>query len=294
MPGMSLREKIGSIIFETDTPMARGFDVALLWAILLSIVLVMLESVTPVREDYGRALRTAEWVFTILFTVEYALRVYSAKKRLRYATSFLGVIDLLAVLPTYLSLLVIGTQYFLVLRALRLLRVFRVLKLSRHLGEANVLAKALRSSIEKITVFLVTVLTLVLLVGSTMYLIEGPPNGFVNIPVSIYWAIVTLTTVGYGDISPQTPLGQFLASMVMIIGYAIIAVPTGIVTTELSRAQHDRERNARTCAQCGARSMEADDEYCRKCGETLRGGGGREGSPRVVESSRPPQRSDLG
>jgi voltage-gated potassium channel len=266
---MSLREKIGNVIFETDTPLARGFDIALLWAILLSILLVIIESVTQIRQDHGAALRAAEWVFTILFTVEYALRVYSATKRLRYLTSFLGVIDLLAVLPTYLSLLFVGTQYFLVLRALRLLRVFRVLKLRRHLGEANILAKALSSSIEKITVFLVTVLTLVLLIGSTMYLVEGPPNGFINIPVSIYWAIVTLTTVGYGDISPQTPLGQFLAAMVMIIGYAIIAVPTGIVTTELSRAQHDRERNARTCEHCGARSMEADDAFCRKCGEAL-------------------------
>lgn len=266
---MSLREKIEEVIFETNTPLARAFDVVLLWAILISVLLVVLESVMVIREDYGATLFALEWVFTILFTVEYGLRVYSARKRLRYATSFLGIVDLLAVLPTYLSLLFVGTQYFLVLRALRLLRVFRVFKLTRHLGEANVLARALRSSVEKITVFLVTVLTLVLLIGSTMYIVEGPSNGFVNIPTSIYWSIVTLTTVGYGDISPQTPLGQFLAAMVMIIGYAIIAVPTGIVTTELSRAQHERERKARTCVECGTRSMEADDAFCRKCGEPL-------------------------
>ena len=272
---MSLRERIGNIIFETDTPLARGFDVALLWAILTSVLLVILESVTSVRDDYGTLLRTLEWTFTGIFTVEYAMRIYTARRRLRYATSFFGIIDLLAIVPTYLSLFIAGSQYFLVLRALRLLRVFRVLKLSRYLGEANVLAGALRSSGRKIAVFLYTVLTLVLIIGATMYFVEGPEHGFVNIPISIYWAIVTLTTVGYGDISPQTPLGQFLSAAVMIVGYAIIAVPTGIVTTELSRAEmnRDREKDAAaqgaTCPSCGTQSWKPGDAFCRTCGEPL-------------------------
>ena len=272
---MALRERIGNVIFETDTPLARGFDVALLWAILASVALVVLESVTSIRDDYGGALRTLEWTFTGIFTVEYAVRIYSARSRRRYVTSFFGIIDLLAIVPTYLSLFVAGSQYFLVLRALRLLRVFRVLKLSRYLGEANNLADALRSSGRKIAVFLYTVLTLVLIIGAAMYFIEGPDNGFVNIPISIYWAIVTLTTVGYGDIAPQTPLGKFLSAAVMIVGYAIIAVPTGIVTTELSRAEMNRERGRAataeglTCANCGTQSWKHDDTYCRHCGAPL-------------------------
>lgn len=266
---MSLRQQIGDVIFETNTPLARGFDVALLWAILLSVALVLLESVAPIRSEYGPVLRTLEWFFTGLFTVEYGLRIYSARHRMQYITSFYGVIDLLAILPTYVSLFLAGSQYFLVVRALRLLRVFRVLKLSRYLGEANVLARALRSSTRKITVFLITVLTLVLIIGASMYLVEGPEHGFVSIPVSIYWAIVTLTTVGYGDIAPQTPWGKLLASLVMIVGYAIIAVPTGIVTTEMSRLERDRDLDAKTCASCGTVGKDASDRFCRACGEEL-------------------------
>lgn len=267
---MGLKERLGHIIFETDTPAARAFDVALLWAIVLSVLLVVLESVVSVRARYGELLRTLEWGFTVLFTAEYALRVYTARRRLRYVRSFYGVVDLLAVVPTYLTLVLPGTQYFVVLRSLRLLRVFRVFKLSRYLGEAGVLATALRASREKITVFLTAVLSVVLIIGATMYLVEGPAHGFDSIPVAIYWAIVTLTTVGYGDISPGTPFGKALAAVVMILGYGIIAVPTGIVTTELTRAGFGGpQRVRRPCPSCGTETHEADATHCRRCGTTL-------------------------
>lgn len=260
---------MGHIIFETDTPAARAFDLILLIAILLSILLVLLESVGSIRLRVGPQLRMLEWAFTIIFTIEYALRIYSARRRQRYLTSFYGVIDLLAILPTYLTLFFTGTQYFAVLRALRLLRVFRVLKLSRYLGEASVLAQALRASRAKIVVFVTTVLTLVLIIGAVMYLVEGPENGYTSIPIAMYWAIVTLTTVGYGDVSPGTPLGRFLASAVMIMGYGIIAVPTGIVTTELTRASIGRERRTAPCPSCGTQHHELDATFCRRCGTAL-------------------------
>ena len=263
----AFRERLGHIIFETETPAARGFDVVLLWLILLSVLLVMLESVTSIRARYGETLRVLEWGFTLLFTVEYFLRIYVARKPLRYIRSFYGIVDLLAIIPTYLSLLVVGSQYLTVVRALRLLRVFRVLKLIRFLGEASTLTRALQASREKITVFIVTVLTLVVIVGSVMFLVEGPTNGFTSIPISIYWAIVTLTTVGYGDISPQTPLGQFLSAVVMIMGFAIIAVPTGIVTSELSRA--DREQREGVCPNCGHGGHDLDAAFCKYCGANL-------------------------
>lgn len=267
---MSARQQLETIIFGTETPAGRLFDVILLWAILLSVILAVSESVVSIQQDYGVLLRTLEWVVTGLFTVEYVLRVYSASRRLRYITSFYGVIDLLAVLPSFLNLFIAGPQYFVVLRSLRFLRIFRVFKLSRYVGEANVLARALKASREKIVVFVLTVLTLVLIIGSAMYLIEGPANGFVDIPVSIYWAVVTLTTVGYGDITPHTTVGQFLSAGVMILGYAIIAVPTGIVTSELSRAVWEgRQRNARPCPKCGLTQHEADAHYCRNCGAEL-------------------------
>ena len=266
-----VRENLGNIIFETDTPAAKLFDVVVLWAILLSVALVMLESVLSLRGRYGATLRALEWGFTVLFTVEYLLRIYAARKRLRYVTSFYGVVDLLAVLPSYLSLVVVGSQYLIVIRSLRLLRIFRVLKLARYLGEANTLVRALRASRVKIIVFLWTVLTLVVIIGSVMYLVEGAESGFTNIPISVYWAIVTLTTVGYGDIAPRTPLGQTLSALVMILGYAIIAVPTGIVTTELGRAsQEEREERARAvCPRCGRSGHDADAVHCKYCGETL-------------------------
>jgi len=236
--GGSFRARLETIIFESDTPMGKLFDIVLLWTIVLSILLVSLESVRDIRAQYGPLLRLLEWGFTGLFTLEYLARLYAAKRPLGYAFSFYGVVDLLAITPSYLSLFVAGSQYLLAIRALRLLRVFRILKLSRYLGEASVLTDALRAGRFKITVFLFTVLTIVVIVGSVMHLVEGGQNGFTSIPTSIYWAIVTLTTVGYGDIAPRTPLGKFISSALMIVGYGVIAVPTGIVTAELTRAAY--------------------------------------------------------
>lgn len=265
------QKRLGNIIFESDTPPAKLFDIILLIAIILSIVLIMLESVTPYRLRYGDAMRALEWVFTLIFTVEYVLRIYTAYNRPKYIRSFYGVVDLLAILPTYLSLFLVGAQYFLVIRALRLLRVFRVLKLFHFLGEANTLSRALRASRAKIVVFTIAVISIVMIIGSLMYVIEGAENGFTNIPTSVYWAIVTLTTVGYGDIAPQTPLGKFLASIAMILGYGIIAVPTGIVTSEIARASHEeRERGrVRMCKRCHLGGHDKDAEFCKHCGGAL-------------------------
>ena len=275
------RERLDHIIFETDTPAARAFDVVLLWSIVVSVLAVVLESVPSVRAAYGPPLRIVEWAFTGLFTIEYVVRLAVAQRRRRYATSFFGIVDLLAILPSYLALLVGTVPYLAVLRALRLLRVFRVLKLVRYLGEARVLGDALRASRAKITVFLTFVLTVVLVVGALMYLIEGPENGFDSIPISAYWAIVTLTTVGYGDIAPQTSLGRMLASALMILGYGVIAVPTGIVTTELVRADDRRAERARAaraeadraeaeredpCPICGSAGHPAGARFCHACG----------------------------
>ena len=262
-----VRRRLGDIIFEHEKPPDKLFDIVILVLIVLSIVLVMLESVPWIRESYGGTLRVAEWVFTILFTLEYMLRIYTARKRLRYVMSFFGVVDLLAILPGYLSLFLFGSQYLIVVRSLRLLRIFRILKLARFLGEASVLRRALSASTPKITVFLGTVVTIVMIIGALMYVVEGAENGFTSIPKSIYWAIVTLTTVGYGDISPQTPLGQTLSAFVMIIGYGIIAVPTGIVTSELSRA--DRESETLICPECGHTKHDEDASHCKYCGTKL-------------------------
>ena len=265
-----LRRKLHEVIFEADTPAGRAFDVVLLVLILLSVVAVCLESVQPIREEHGTLLRALEWILTGLFTVEYVLRLYCVRRPLRYARSFFGVVDLLAIVPTYLSVVVTGSQSLLVVRSLRLLRVFRVLKLVHFLGEARMLHAALRASMRKIVVFLGSVLTLILIVGSMMYLIEGPENGFTSIPRSIYWAIVTMTTVGYGDIAPQTVPGQILASAIMILGYGIIAVPTGIVTVELAGQGGDR-RNVSTqaCPMCGGEDHAWDAKHCKHCGARL-------------------------
>lgn len=263
-----LKRRLGDVIFEHEKPPDKLFDIVILVLITLSIVLVMLESVPWIRESYGGALRVAEWVFTVLFTVEYALRVYTARKRLRYVTSFFGVVDLLAILPGYLSLFLFGSQYLIVVRSLRLLRIFRILKLARFLGEASVLRRALSASAPKITVFLGTVVTVVLIVGALMYVVEGAENGFTSIPKSIYWAIVTLTTVGYGDISPQTPLGQTLSAFVMIIGYGIIAVPTGIVTSEISKVDKGGGQTT-MCSECGHTKHDNDATHCKYCGTRL-------------------------
>ena len=258
------------VIFGHDTRGGRAFDVALLAAIALSVTAVMLESVPEVRRRHGRALVAAEWAFTALFTVEYVLRLLCVRRPRRYAFSFYGIVDVLAVVPTYAALFVAGAQELLVIRALRLLRVFRVLKMGEYLTEAGALSAALRRSRPKITVFLVTVLTLVLIVGALMHLVEGPENGFTSIPLSVYWAIVTLTTVGYGDIAPRTTAGRVLASAVMIIGYGIIAVPTGIVTAELVRGEREPSGGgSRTCPDCGATRHDPDAAHCKYCGAAL-------------------------
>jgi voltage-gated potassium channel len=263
----SWRSGLHEIIFEADSPAGKNFDIALLVAILFSVMAVVLESVDVIRQGYGPILLWVEWTFTILFTFEYILRLASVGRPWAYATSFFGLVDLLSILPTYLSLFVPGTQSLLVIRALRLLRVFRVLKLAYFVGEAAVLGKALRASVRKIIIFLGTVLTLVLILGALMYLIEGEENGFTSIPQAIYWAIVTMTTVGYGDIAPQTVLGKALASAVMIIGYAILAVPTGIVTVELASAQNAVSTQA--CPQCSAEGHDHDARFCKRCGARL-------------------------
>jgi len=262
------RAELHRVIFEAETPAGKAFDVTLIAAILLSILVVLLDSVEAWHARLGRALWAAEWAFTLLFTVEYVLRLLAVRHPWRYARSFLGVVDLLAVLPTYLSVLFPGAESLLVIRGLRLLRVFRVFKLGHFLREANVLLVALRSSAPKIIVFLGTVLTLVTIIGAAMYLIEGEENGFTSIPRGIYWAIVTLTTVGYGDIAPRTVPGQVLASAVMIMGYSILAVPTGIVSVELAEAQRSRV-TTRACPDCGGEGHASDARFCKHCGAAL-------------------------
>ena len=262
------RLKLHEIIFEADTPLGKFFDVLLLISIIASVVVVMLESVASIKAEYGSILFIAEWTFTILFSIEYLLRLYSIGHPMMYARSFYGIVDLVSILPTFLSLIFPGSQYFITIRLLRMLRVFRVLKIVQYLGEANQLAVALKASKRKIFVFLFAVMILVVIVGSLMYLIEGEENGFTNIPRSIYWAIVTLTTVGYGDISPQTPIGQMLASVIMIIGYGIIAVPTGIVTSELTRAKGEKV-STQACPSCATEGHDHDAKHCKHCGEEL-------------------------
>lgn len=262
-------DRLYEVIFESDTPPGKLFDVVLIVAIVASVVAVMLETVPSIRGQYPGLLYAIEWAFTILFTIEYGLRWYCAKDARRYATSFYGVVDLLAILPTYVSLLFPGAQYFLVVRLLRTLRVFRVLKLAEYLEEADTLARALRASRRKISVFLLAVVSLIVILGSLMYLVEGPKNGFTSIPTSMYWAVVTLTTVGYGDISPQTTFGRFLSAIIMIIGYAIIAVPTGIVTAELTRSQSEKKGRPRRCPDCYALGHDPDADYCKYCGHNL-------------------------
>ena len=270
-PGHTWRTYLYEVIFEADTTAGKAFDVVLLWSILTSVLAVLLDSVVSIREDYGTWLYALEWFFTILFTIEYAVRLYCVRHPRLYARSFYGIVDLLSILPTYISLFIGGSHALIVIRALRLLRVFRIFKLARFVGEASVLMEALRASREKIIVFLMTVLSIVLIVGSLMYLIEGsqPNTGFTSIPASIYWTIVTMTTVGYGDIAPQTVLGKFLASTVMIIGYGIIAVPTGIVTAELTSATHKRRITTQVCSECHKSGHDPDATHCKFCGESL-------------------------
>ncbi len=264
----TFREKLYVIIFEADTPKGKLFDVALLWLIFLSVIIALLDSVPIIHEKAHGWLLIVEWCVTILFTTEYVLRIYSARKPISYIFSFFGIIDFLSILPTYLSLFIVGSHYLIVIRILRFLRIFRVLKMARYIGASKVLLDSMTASRHKIVVFLEMILTIVVLMGALMYIIEGPENGFTSIPRSIYWAIVTLTTVGYGDISPQTALGQTLASFVMIIGYAIIAVPTGIITAEITR-QSGQSSNALVCKKCKNDKHDADAVFCKQCGAKL-------------------------
>ena len=268
-PSTRRRARLHEVIFESDTRAGRYFDITLIWLIILSVATVVLESVREVREQYGALLHALEWVFTILFTVEYGLRLLSVLHPLRYATSFFGVVDLLAIVPTYLSIFIPGSHYLLVIRILRLLRVFRLLKLSEYVTEADTLRLALRASRRKISVFISAVVLLVVIIGALMYVIEGEANGFTSIPRSIYWAIVTMTTVGYGDLSPRTPLGQMVASIVMIIGYGIIAVPTGIVSVELAQAVRQKQVTGQSCPSCAAEGHDPDAICCKYCGAQL-------------------------
>lgn len=265
---MTRRAKLHEIIFEADTPAGKLFDVVLIVVIILSVIAVMLDSVKAINENFGNILYIIEWIFTILFTIEYLLRLSCVGRPIGYATSFYGVVDLLAILPTYFSLVFPGSQYLLVIRLLRVLRIFRVLKLVQYLAEAKLLGQALRSSRRKITVFIFTILTLVVIFGSLMYLIEGEQHGFTSIPRSVYWSIVTLTTVGYGDISPKTGLGQTVAALIMILGYAIIAVPTGIVTVELSKVSRAKI-STQSCPRCSAEGHDSDATFCKYCSTKL-------------------------
>jgi len=265
--GQSFKQKLYEIIFKSDTPAGKLFDVILLVLILLSVLTVMLESIASLQRKYEAVFHAAEWWYTVLFTLELLLRIWVHPQRHRYILSFFGMVDLLAILPTYISLIVPGTQFLMVIRVLRLLRVARIFKLTHFLKEANMLSGALRASLPKILVFIGTVLTLVVVIGSVMYVVEGGQNGFTSIPRSIYWAIVTLTTVGYGDIAPKTTLGQILAGIVMLLGYGIIAIPTGIVTVEISNAgQANRKR---VCANCGKEKHELNAAFCNACGTAL-------------------------
>ena len=276
MTSNNLKNKLHTIIYEADTPMGKLFDVVLLILILVSVILVMLESVTSIDTHYHDFLYFGEWVITIFFTIEYILRIITVKKASNYIFSFYGIIDLLSTIPLYLSFILAGSNALLAVRALRLLRVFRILKITRYMGEANKLNKALRDSKPKIFVFLFAVLILSIIAGTIMYLVEGEQSGFVSIPISVYWCIVTLTTVGFGDIAPVTPLGQFIAAIIMIMGYGIIAVPTGIVSAEYaSKKTHtvdDPEYihvNTQSCQNCNENSHNDIAEFCHKCGSTL-------------------------
>jgi voltage-gated potassium channel len=267
--GGALRQRVYKIIFEADTPQGKLFDMLLLAAIMSSVLVVSLDSVASYRRDHRLELQIAEWVFTVLFSVEFVLRLISVRRPLRYVFSFFGMVDLLSILPSYLSLLFPGAQSFLAVRVLRLLRVFRVLKLGRYVSESQLLLRAIKNSRHKITVFLSTVLMIVVVVGAAMYLIEGTENGFTSIPRSMYWAIVTLTTVGYGDITPQTVPGQILSSFLMIMGYGLIAIPTGIVTAELTGVERSAPVTTRTCPSCVTEGHRKDARFCRNCGEPL-------------------------
>jgi voltage-gated potassium channel len=267
----NFRQKLYEIIYEADTAAGKWFDVGLLLLILISIIVVMLETVDSIHQTYGRFFNIAEWIITILFTIEYLLRIWTIKKASAYIFSFYGIIDFLSTIPKYIAIFFAGANILIALRALRLLRVFRILKLSPFVGESQGLMKALKASRAKISVFLLAVLILTVILGTIMYLVEFKQgSGFDNIPKSMYWAIVTLTTVGYGDIAPVTPLGQFIASIIMILGYGILAVPTGIVSAEYSQQKNKKiHQNTQVCSHCHATGHRDDAQFCFECGEKL-------------------------
>ena len=268
-PKKDWKTQLHEIIYEAETKEGKLFDVILLIVILLSVFLVMLESVQSINEKYYALLNISEWIITILFSIEYILRIVSVKKPLSYIFSFYGIIDLLSTIPKYLSFIMVGSHNLIALRALRLLRVFRILKLTRYIGASNNLVLAMKASKTKIAVFLYFVIILCVILGTIMYIIEGADNGFTNIPKSIYWAIVTLTTVGFGDITPQTPFGQFIASIIMILGYAIIAIPTGIVSSEMTKKNQILEENTEVCPNCAIEHHKENAKYCYRCGSKL-------------------------
>ncbi|PWV56880.1 ion transporter [Chitinophaga sp. S165] len=263
------QSRLHEVIYESHTTAGKAFDITLLAFILLSIVVVMLDSVASLHARYGMIFFILEWFFTLTFTVEYILRLICIRKPLKYMFSVLGIIDLLAIIPSYLSFVYIGSQSLLVFRALRLLRVFRIFKLVHFLSEMRFLYIAILNSIRKISIFILFVVSTVVILGSIIYLVEGPHNGFTSIPQSVYWAIVTITTVGYGDIAPVTPLGKFIASFIMLLGYGIIAVPTGIVTTEMALAAKSQKQDSQACPSCGREGHDHDARYCKYCGTAL-------------------------
>ena len=264
-----IKSKLFEIIFEADTKAGKAFDIILLIFIVFSIALVMLSSIRKIELEYHNFLIYSEWIITIFFTIEYSLRLIVSPKPIKYAKSFYGIIDLLSIIPTYLAIFLTGGHAFMVLRSLRLLRMFRIFKLSRYVHGASVISKALKASLPKISVFLFGVVMIVIIVGSLMYIIEGEENGFSSIPRSVYWAIVTLTTVGYGDISPQTDLGQLISSMLMIVGYSIIAVPTGIISGEVYTSNKKNLLSTQVCPSCMSEDHDGDSIFCKHCGTKL-------------------------
>ena len=263
----SRRDRWREIIFEAETPAGRRFDVILLWLIGLSVLTVVLESEPPIAARYSRPLHMVEWGFTILFTLEYAARLYVVRQPLRYARSFYGVVDLLSILPTYLMLLFPGAQALQVIRILRMMRMFRIFKMVRHVNGAELLIRGLYASRAKVTVFFSFMLAITVIAGTLMYLIEGEAHGFTSIPTGIYWAVVTITTLGFGDITPGTAAGRILTSMLVLTGYAIIAVPTGIVSAEISKLDGDDSTDA--CPSCGVHGHLQDSRFCRRCGAPM-------------------------
>lgn len=269
--GNSLRERIWRIIFLTGSGWSRVFDVVLLGLIAGSVIVVMLESVDDIRENYGSLLRLFEWIFTIIFTIEYFIRIWVVRRKARYIFSFFGIVDLLSILPTYIDLFMVGSGHFIIIRILRLLRMFRILKMAEHIGEANILLNALKASRSKIAVFIFGICAIVCIEGTMMYLIEDAAGneGFSSIPQSVYWGIVTITTVGYGDIAPITVMGKILASIMMLTGFAILAVPTGIVTAELNRTMAEVQMDTRKCVECGHDGHDPQARHCKMCGHVL-------------------------